>query len=93
MVNFFGDVHTEVFSVRVDPLDEIVGVGCSNGEVKLYDMLKGDILSIGNTSRKSGFPCTSVRWKPKNVEDYVACNCDGTIKWFNRKQETAYGHS
>lgn len=31
VVNFFGDIHTEVFSVRVDGNDKAVGVGCSNG--------------------------------------------------------------
>jgi hypothetical protein len=31
VVNFFGDIHTEVFSVRVNANDKVVGVGCSNG--------------------------------------------------------------
>ena len=31
VVNFFGDTHTEVFSVKVSPNDKVVGVGCSNG--------------------------------------------------------------
>lgn len=70
----------------------MVGVGCSNGEVKVYDIYEGKVLSINNTSRMSGFPCTSFRWKPIHTDDYVASNCDGTIKWFNREQETAYGH-
>ena len=38
VVNFFGDIHTEVFSVRVDSNDKAVGVGCSNGEAKVYDI-------------------------------------------------------
>jgi WD40 repeat protein len=92
VVNFFGDVHTEVFSLRVNSNEKEVAVGCSNGEVKVYDIYKGEVLTIGNTSRMSGFPCTSVRWKPVSSSDFVACNCDGTIKWYNRGQETAYGH-
>jgi hypothetical protein len=31
VVNFFGDIHTEVFSVKVNVNDKVVGVGCSNG--------------------------------------------------------------
>jgi len=92
VVNFFGDVYTETFSVKVDHTDKVVGAGCSNGEVKVYDIYDGKVLSIGNTSRMSGFPCTSFRWKPVHIDDFVACNCDGTIKWYNRANETAYGH-
>ena len=47
---------------------------------------------MGNTSRMSGYPCTSFRWKPLTPSDYVACNCDGTIKWYSCANETAYGH-
>lgn len=92
MVNFFGDIHTEAFSVRVNPNDKVVAVGCANGEVKIYDIYEGKVLSIGNTSRMSGFPCTSVRWKPVSTDDFIACNCDGTIKWYNRGHEAAMGH-
>lgn len=64
VVNFFGDIHTEVFSVKVNSNDKIVGVGCSNGEAKVYDIYEGKVLTINNTSRMSGYPCTSFRWKP-----------------------------
>ena len=30
-VNFFGDVHTEVFSLKVSADDQFVGAACSNG--------------------------------------------------------------
>jgi len=61
-------------------------VGCSNGEVKVYDIYGGNVLKIGNTSRLSGYPTTAVCWKPKRQDDFVACNCDGTIKWYNKNQ-------
>ena len=48
---------------------------------------------MGNTSRLSGYPTTAVFWKPKTNSDYVACNCDGTIKWYKPTSDTAYGHS
>lgn len=92
VVNFFGDVRTEVLSVKVDRANSMVAAGCSNGEVKVYDIYDGNILKIGNTSRLSGYPATGVCWKPKHQKDFVACNCDGTIKWYNSSQETAYGH-
>lgn len=38
LVNFFGDVHTEVFSMRVSKNDKYVAVACSNGEAKVYDI-------------------------------------------------------
>ncbi len=82
-MNFFGDVHTEVFAAKVNTNDKIVAVGCSNGEAKVYDIFEGKVLSIGNTSHLAKFPCTAVRWKPINTEDFVACNCDGSIKWYS----------
>ena len=36
VVNFFGDIHTEVFSLNVSYDDQYVVVGCSNGDVKVY---------------------------------------------------------
>jgi len=38
------------------------------------------------------FPCTSFRWKPKSHDDFVVCNCDGSIRWYNRIQDSPYGH-
>ena len=49
-------------------------------------------MSIGNTSRKGEYPCTAFKWKPQVAQDYVTSNCDGTIKWYNLHQKTAYGH-
>lgn len=92
LVNFFGDVHTEVFTLKTNHRDKVLGVGCSNGEVKVYDIYEGNILSIGHSSRLNDFPCTSFRWKPRSTNHYVVCNCDGTIKWYNREEETPYGH-
>jgi hypothetical protein len=92
VVNFFGDVHTEAFAARVSANDRMVAVGCANGEAKVYDIYEGKILSIGNTSRMSGFPCTGLKWKPISADQYIACNCDGTIKWYSSNQETAFGH-
>ena len=31
IVNFFGDIHTEVFSLKVSADDKFVGAACSNG--------------------------------------------------------------
>lgn len=39
VVNFFGDIHTEVFSLKININDDKrVAVGCSNGEAKIYDI-------------------------------------------------------
>jgi|JI10StandDraft_1071094.scaffolds.fasta_scaffold405726_1 WD40 repeat protein len=92
VVNFFGDVSTEVFTIKANVNNHIAAVGCSNGEAKVYDIYEGKVLKIGNTSRLSGYPTTGVSWKPRSTEDFVACNCDGTIKWYNSNKETAYGH-
>lgn len=68
MVNFFGDIHTEVFSVKVNENDKYVAAACSNGEVKVYNIGEGKVMNIGNSSRLSGYPCTGLRWKPKSVD-------------------------
>ena len=47
---------------------------------------------MGNTSRLSGYPNTGIRWNPKNSNEIVACNCDGTIKWYNMKNQAAFAH-
>lgn len=47
---------------------------------------------MGNTSRLSGYPNTGVRWNPKRLTELVACNCDGTIKWYDTKNEVAIAH-
>lgn len=31
LVNFFGDIHTEVFSLKVSADNKFVGAACSNG--------------------------------------------------------------
>jgi hypothetical protein len=67
VVNFFGDVHTEVFALRVNSNDKKVVAGCSNGEAKLYDLIEGKVLSINNTSRKADYPCNAVKWQPKST--------------------------
>jgi len=41
LVNFFGDVHTEVLALRVSSDHKKVVAGCSNGEAKLYDLIEG----------------------------------------------------
>jgi WD40 repeat protein len=92
MLNFFGDVHTETFSLKVNRDQKQVAVGCSNGEAKVYDIMEGRVSSIGFTSRMAGYPCTAVRWKPKNTTHFLACNCDGTIKWYHTAKDAAYGH-
>lgn len=38
------------------------------------------------------YPCNSLKWKPINKEDFLACNCDGSIKWYNSVKGHAYGH-
>ena len=91
-VNFFGDIHTEVFAVKVSADDKYVGAACSNGEVKIYDVNEGKVINIGNTSRLAGYPCTGFKWKPKRTEQFVTCNCDGTIKWYNRYSQLALYH-
>lgn len=73
-------------SLKVNADQNMVAAGCSNGETKLYDVLDGQVLKIGNTSRLSGYPTTGLAWKPLQINDFVACNCDGTIKWYNTKQ-------
>ena len=83
LVNFFGDVSTEVFTLKVSQNNKMVAAGCSNGEAKLYDIYDGNILKISNTSRLSGYPTTGIQWKPIKESDFVACNCDGTIKWYS----------
>jgi hypothetical protein len=64
LVNFFGDPHTEIFSLQASNDDEYMVAGCSNGDVKVYNIYKGELMTICNTSRKGGFPNTGVRWRP-----------------------------
>lgn len=92
VVNFFGDIHTEVYCLQTSPNHDNVAVGCSNGDIKVYNIYEGAILMMGNTSRLSGFPNTSIKWNPKNNKLLVASNCDGTIKWYDIQNEIAYAH-
>lgn len=36
VVNFFGDIHTEVFSLNVSSNNKYVAAGCENGDIKVY---------------------------------------------------------
>ena len=92
VVNFFGDIHTEVFCLDTNSEDKYVAAGCSNGDVKVYEIYEGKLLMMGNTSRLSGYPNTGIRWNPKVPKELAACNCDGTIKWYNYEKETAVAH-
>lgn len=38
VVNFFGDIHTEVFCMNISHDDQYVATGCSNGDVKVYNI-------------------------------------------------------
>ena len=38
VVNFFGDVHTEVFCLNVCHNNKYVTAGCDNGDVKVYNI-------------------------------------------------------
>ncbi len=59
----------------------------------MYNIYEGKLLLMGNTSRLSGFPNTGIRWHPKpTVDEFVACNCDGTIKWYSTQDEVAIAH-
>lgn len=68
VVNFFGDIHTEVYCLSVSPDHENVAVGCSTGDVKVYNIFEGKIILMGNSSRLSGYPNTGIRWNPKNAK-------------------------
>ena len=81
-----------MYCLNVSPNHENVAVGCSNGDVKVYNIYEGKILLMGNTSRLSGFPNTGIRWNPKNNQELTACNCDGTIKWYDINNEIAFAH-
>lgn len=82
MVDFFGDVHTEVFCVHTNSDQKMMAAGCSNGDVRVYNLAEGKLLMMANTSRKSGFPNTGLRWNPVVPDELAACNCDGTLKWY-----------
>ena len=92
VVNFFGDIHTEVFCLSINPEDKLAAAGCSNGDVKVYNIHEGKLLMMGNTSRLSGYPTTGIKWNPKSSKELTACNCDGTIKWYNYEAETNIAH-
>lgn len=66
IINFFGDVHTEVFSLNVCDNNKYVAAGCDNGDVKVYSIEEGKLMMMGNTSKLSGYPNTGVRWRPKS---------------------------
>lgn len=66
--------------------DQHVAVGCSNGDIKVYSIFEGKLQMMGNTSRLSGYPNTGVRFNPKNKQELAACNCDGTIKWYDTQK-------
>ena len=84
VINFFGDIHTQVFTLSVSNNSKYVAAGCDNGDVKVYNIETGKILMMGNTSRLSGYPNTAVKWRPNSTKEFAACNCDGTIKWYDK---------
>ena len=47
---------------------------------------------MSNSSTKGGYPNTSCRWHPSGNGVYTACNCDGTIKWYQKNSDQLFGH-
>ena len=92
IVNFFGDVNTECFCLHTSRDDLMVAAGCSNGDVRVYNILEGSLTMMANSSRLSGYPNTAVKWNPAITDDLTACNCDGSIKWYTPSKEQAVGH-
>ncbi len=61
-------------------------MACANGEIKIYNIEEGKVIYFGNCSNTIGFPATSFRWLHNNNNHFIACSCDGTIKWFDKTE-------
>lgn len=85
VVNFFGDATTPIFCLHTSSDDEYVAAGCENGDVRVYHIYNGNLVFLGNSSRKQGFPNTGIRWRPGNNRIITACNSDGSIRWYDVK--------
>ena len=66
VVNFFGDVSTEIFCIHTSFDEQFVAAGCENGDVRIYHIYEGKLMFLGNSSRKQGFPNTGIRWRPNS---------------------------
>lgn len=84
VVNFFGDINTEIFCLHISDDNQYVAAGCDNGDVRIYHIYEAKLLLLANSSRLQGYPNTGIRWRPKSNSEITACNSDGTIKWYDR---------
>lgn len=66
VVNFFGDINTEIFCLHTSEDDQYVAGGCENGDIRVYHIYTGKLLFLSNTSRLQGYPNTGIRWRPKS---------------------------
>ena len=91
VVNFFGDINTEIFCLHISDDNQYVAAGCDNGDVRIYHIYEAKLLLLANSSRLQGYPNTGIRWRPKSNCEITACNSDGTIKWYDRQKQSVIG--
>lgn len=68
VVNFFGDISTEIFCLDTSEDDQYVAAGCDNGDVRVYHIYEGKISLMSNSSRMQGYPNTGIRWRPHSTK-------------------------
>ena len=82
--DILGEVDYQTMCVRFDPKDKYIAAGCSDGTIKIFNVLTGKPSYTLNTGMESSFPMTSIKWRPlegpgitKNV--LISANASGII--------------
>eukprot|EP01017_Pseudomicrothorax_dubius_P010530 TRINITY_DN13774_c0_g1_i5.p1 TRINITY_DN13774_c0_g1~~TRINITY_DN13774_c0_g1_i5.p1 ORF type:complete len:365 (-),score=62.76 TRINITY_DN13774_c0_g1_i5:167-1261(-) len=80
--------ESEVFTARIDPEDNLIATGCSDGLIKIFDINLSKSLRSVFACIGEPIPITGLRWRPstqinntKNI--LVSCSADGNISYWH----------
>ncbi|CAD8172100.1 unnamed protein product [Paramecium pentaurelia] len=80
---FFGNPEFEIFCLRFDFEDQLIAAGCSDGTVKVFNIVSGKLAFNLQGSSEGASPTTAIRWrrdvanKAKSV--FLSANSDGSL--------------
>ncbi|KRX02042.1 WD40-repeat-containing domain [Pseudocohnilembus persalinus] len=87
---YFESQETEIFTIRFDFWDELIAVGCSDGQVRVYNQHLNKLESQFKCySNDDAAPVTCLRWRPTThcptKQVLVTVNADGSIMHWHAK--------
>ncbi|KAM3132220.1 hypothetical protein pb186bvf_015680 [Paramecium bursaria] len=84
---FFGNPEQDIFCVKFDYDDSTIVAGCSDGTVKVFNLLTGKLTANLQGSSEGQTPTTCLSWRRDNPNKlkgvFLSGNSDGSIMYWH----------